>query len=195
MLPCSGPATAPTQPTPPPPNECPANARGTHQPIPVLWLAIDHPHVLNPGETQAATEAAPSLRPGHIHTTTTTTPKLDTGGASPEDLPQRRNSGTGLRQSENCPPLPLAPSHTHRGLLAGTTPLVLPGLGDVHGHGGGCRHQAADHAGTEVAQNVVPEITCRQQGGARGAVAESATDKLWQRATRWRGDPAVACGG
>ena len=52
-----------------------------------------------------------------------------------------------------------------RALLSpsGTGPARSPGLGDVHGHGGGSGDQAADHAGAEMAQDVVGEVAWGRQ--------------------------------
>lgn len=48
---------------------------------------------------------------------------------------------------------------------SGRRPAHSPGLSDVHGHGGGSGDQAADHAGAEVAQDVVGEVAWGRSGG------------------------------
>lgn len=51
--------------------------------------------------------------------------------------------------------------------------MNAPGLDNVDGHRGGCSHQPADHAGAEVAQDVITEMpwghprTSKGNGGER----------------------------
>lgn len=57
--------------------------------------------------------------------------------------------------------------------LPRSRPADSPGLDNVHGHGGSGGDQATDHAGTEVAQDVVREVAWGKQH--RG----------WQSAQSW----------
>lgn len=96
-------------------------------------------------------------------------------------------------------PLPVAPPYTpqlgQERLLLHPPPPPLPGLGDVHRHGGCRRDQATDHTGTEVAQNVVPEVACGQQGGAGGAADTPGTLRqgALQGLHRHSSSPGWAC--
>ena len=39
---------------------------------------------------------------------------------------------------------------------------VIPCLGDVHGHGGSGGDQTTDHAGNEMEEQAVMEVTCTE---------------------------------
>ncbi|KAH1187978.1 hypothetical protein KIL84_020624 [Mauremys mutica] len=67
---------------------------------------------------------------------------------------------THLRAPRNPPGL--CRGHTQRSCHS-------PGLGDIHRHGSSGGHQPADHTGTEMAEDVVSEVTCR---GERGRVLQ-----------------------
>ena len=40
--------------------------------------------------------------------------------------------------------------------------VCVPGLGNVHRHGGCCCDQTTDHTGNKVEEQAVPEITCTE---------------------------------